>query len=338
MATRKRTQGIPKLEPSVLTMAFALPAGAPAVSIIDVSQSACLMNRRFYRQGLNWGIAGFRLVTPSGVTGACSILKLPNTWVMSNSWHKSYATWTRMNNEALDETESIRPRFLDFKIYADATHHAAGVVANLLPISGAGAAATAGEWEASKLVVPFGPASPGNTTEFEFVAVGANYPGVSPVTGFNAVSLIEGYAASRGLPNVLDPNVPADADDASGSTPENWMAASQNEGTDQNTQVIEDMITENNIAPYPFENDGTAVDTMYPGGANQLSGLEFHDSAFVTLTTIGGITSIRGTNFPCGLIAIGHNLTAPVEGGVILEVLLIPGTHRGYLAEPMQDM
>ncbi len=338
MARSNRTRGVPKLEPSVMTLAFQLPVGAPGVSIIDVSQSACLANRRFYRQGLNWGIAGFRLITPASVTGSLSITKLPNSWVMSNSWHKSYATWAKMNGEALEESESVRPRFLDFKIYADATHHQAGVAANLLPISGAGVPATAGEWEASKLVVPFGPASPGNTTEFEFVAVGANYPGVSPVTGFNAVSLIEGYAASRGLPEVLDPNVPDDASDASGSTPENWMAATFNDGTDQTTEVLDSMITENNISPYPFENDGVHVDTMYPGGANQLSGLEFHDSAFVTGTTIGGITSIRGTNFPCGLITIGHNITAPPEGGVILEVLLIPGSHRGYLAEPMQDM
>ncbi len=337
MATRKRTQGVPKLEPAVLTMAFALPVGAPAVSVIDVSQSACLMNRRFYRQGLNWGIAGFRIVSPASVTGSCSILKLPNTWVFSNSWHKSFAVWQRMNNEALDESDSIRPRFLDFKVYADASHHAAGFSANLLPISGAGVVATAGEWESSKMIIPVGTASPGATGDRELIAVGANYPGVG-ASGLDAVSLIEGYAASRGLPQVLDPNVPSDADDVTGFNPDNWMAATFNEGTDQVQDVLADMISENNIAPYPFENDGTAVDTMYPGGANQLAGQEFHDSAFITGTTIGGITSIRGSNFPCGLITIAHNITAPPEGGVILEVLLIPGTHRGYLAEPMQDM
>ncbi len=337
MATRKRTQGVPKLEPAVLTMAFALPVGVPAVSVIDVSQSACLMNRRFYRQGLNWGIAGFRIVSPASVTGFCSILKLPNTWVFSNSWHKSFAVWQRMNNEALDESDSIRPRFLDFKVYADASHHAAGFSANLLPISGAGVVATAGEWESSKMIIPVGTASPGATGDRELIAVGANYPGLG-ASGLDAVSLIEGYAASRGLPQVLDPNVPSDADDVTGFNPDNWMAAIFNEGTDQVQDVLADMISENNIAPYPFENDGTAVDTMYPGGANQLAGQEFHDSAFITGTTIGGITSIRGSNFPCGLITIAHNITAPPEGGVILEVLLIPGTHRGYLAEPMQDM
>ena len=327
-----------KIEPAVLTLAYAIPAGAAGVEHIDLSQSASLINRRFYRQGLNWAVAGFRLITPTGVTGGLSITKLPNTWVMSNAWHKGFAAWQRMNNEALAESESVRPRFLDFKIYADSTHHANGFVANLKPINALGVPAIEGEWESSKISVPYGSTSPGNSVDRELLAVGANYPGISPASGANAVSLIEGYAASRGLPNVLDPNVPDDASDAEGAAPANWMAALSNKGTDQTEDVLENMITENNIAPYPFENDGVNPDTMYPGGANQLTGLEYHDSAFVSPTTIGGITSIRGTNFPCGLITVGHNLTAPSEGGVILQVMLVPGEHRGYMAESMQDM
>ncbi|AXH79054.1 MAG: hypothetical protein [Circular genetic element sp.] len=336
MARSKRTRGVPKLDPSVMTMTYILPAGAPGVSRIDTSQSAALLNRRFYRQGLNWGVAGFRIISPTGVTGSLSVLKLPNTWVMSNAWHKSFAVWNRMNNEAMEENESIRPRFLDYKIYADSAHHAAGFGANLLPISGAGVPATAGEWDASKAVIT-ADGNPNLGTSLEFIATGASYPGVG-ASGHNAVSLIEGYAASRRLPNIADPNMPDDITDTFGVTPENWMTAVFNEGTVQDEAVLTDLSTENNIAPYPFENDGTAIDTMYPGGANQLNGLEFHDSAFITPTTVGGITSIRGTNFPCGLITIGHNLTAPPEGAVLIEVLMIPGTHRGYLAEPMQDM
>ena len=111
---------------------------------------------------------------------------------------------------------------MDFKIYADVDHFNAGYAANLLPLALGGAYAP-GEWESSKIHVPFGPASPGNTDAYEIMATGANYDG--GVT--KVVSLIEGYAASRGLPYAEDPNTPADADDASGSTPENWMSAFQ---------------------------------------------------------------------------------------------------------------
>ena len=247
-----------------------------------------------------------------------------------------------MNNEALAETESVRPRFLDFKIYADATHHAAGFGANLLPYSASGVA-TLGEWEASKasipLVSPAGAFLPGETVEREFVATGANYPGISAATGFDALSLIEGYAASRGLPNIADPNTPSDAPDIGGGTPENWMAAIFNEGTDQISDVLEDMITENNIAPYPFENDGVNTDTMYPGGANQLVGLQIHDTSSYGATTISGTTRLKGGNFPCGLIKITHSVPATSQQhNFVLMVDLMPGNHRGYLCEPMTEM
>jgi hypothetical protein len=178
------------------------------------------------------------------------------------------------------------------------------------------------------------PADPTATADREMVAVGPNYPG-NGASGYNAVSLIEGYAASRGLPNVLDPNAPVDAADTAGNTPANWLSAVFNDGTDQNEEVLESMISENNIAPYPFENDGVNLDTMYPGGANQLATLQYHDSALISGTTIGGITRLKGGNFPCGLIRVSSNIDAP---NTVLVVDLIPGSHRGYLCEPMTEM
>ncbi|AXH76005.1 MAG: putative replicase [Circoviridae sp.] len=322
-----------KIEPSVLTAAFVLPQGA-VTSTIDLSQVASLINRRFYRQGINWAVAGFKVISPGNAVGSMSIGQLPNTWVFANSWTKSMSTWMKMNREALAETESVRPKFLDFKIYMDSNHHTAGYANNLLPIDFAGVSATPGEWIPSKAVVPFGPASSGNTAEFEFIGVGANFPGAGAST-LNAVSLIEGYAASRGLPYNPDPNTPADADDADGSTPENWMAAIFNEGTDQVSEVIEDMIFENNQPPYPFEGDGLNADTMYPGGANQLSTIQYHDSAIISATTIGGVTTLKGGNFPCGLIRIASTIDTP---NTILQINFVPGNHRGYLCEPMTEM
>jgi len=344
MAKRKYSPKRNKIQPAVQTFTFTVPASLAGVtSYIDLSQVASLLNRRFYRQGINWAVGGFKFV--GGSTGVIQISKLPNTWVMSNSWEKSMRTWSKMNREALAESESVRPKFLDFKIYADDVHHAAGFGANLLPRSGPINAAigtdvfTAGEWEASKasipLVSPAGAFLPGETVEREFIAVGASYPGVSGASGFNAVSLIEGYAASRGLPNIADPNTPGDALDIGGGTPENWMAAIFNEGTDQSSDVVTDMITENNIAPYPFEGDGVNLDTMYPNGANNVPYLQVHDYAFETSTTIGGTTRMKGGNFPCGLIKI----EAVNESEILfLQIDLVPGSHRGYLCESMTEM
>lgn len=329
------------LEPSVMSLTFNTTPAGPATGLvydyIDLSQVASLVNRRFYRQGLNWAVAGIKVFSLSGFVGSIRVSKLPNTWVMSNAWEKSMRTWNKMNSEALAESESIRPRFLDFKIYADTLHHTAGIAANLMPASSTNFFAP-GEWESSKVVMPAAdPAVPGSTSySRELVAVGASFPGPG-ASGLDAVSLIEGYAASRLLPNVLDPNAPADAADAAGVLAENWMAAIFNDGTTQDEIVLDDMISENNIAPYPFENDGVNADTQYPNGANQGSGLQIHDFEFITPTTIGGTSRIKGGNFPCGLIQIETTNSGPLEG-LTLIVDLIPGRHRGYLAEAMTEM
>ncbi|AXH78585.1 MAG: hypothetical protein [Circular genetic element sp.] len=356
MAKRKYSGKRSKIQPSVLKMFVLVPtwdgiSDESSRHFLDTSQCASIVNRRFYRQGLNWALAGIKAHTPgwngSGPAyytrpnGELTLSKLPNTWIMSNSWQKSMRTWSKMNREALMEAPSVRPRFLDFKIYANDTHHVKGFGANLLP-----AGFTAGEWEASKIVVPKTDGTDG-VNNFELIAVGPNFPG-SGFSSLNAVSLIEGYAASRGLPNVVDPNTPDDAADASGATPENWMVAMFNEGNTQDDTVITDMITENNLAPYPFENDGVHTDTMYPNGANQAPILEIFGYAQITNTTIGGTTRFGGTNLPCGLIEIKNNTRVydnPEFTGsplpdkfMIFELDYIPGTHRGYMCEPMADM
>ena len=339
MAKRNYSKRNNKIEPAVQTFAFGFALG-PNKSVthyIDLSQVASIVNRRFYRQGINWAVAGLKVFNVAGTSGDVTLSKLPNSWTMSNSWEKSMRTWTKMNREALAESESVRPKFLDFKIYADADHHQAGFIGNLLPTT-ATSVATPGEWISSKAVVPFGPASPGNTAEFEFIATGSNFPGASAATGLNAVSLIEGYAASRGLPYNPDPNTPADADDADGSTPENWMAAIFNEGTDQTSEIIEDMIFDNNQPPYPFEGDGVSIDTMYPGGANQLPGLQLHDVEYFTPTTISNTVRLKGGNFPCGLMRLDVRNTQASDGQYAILIDLVPGNHRGYLCEPMTEM
>lgn len=351
MAKRNYRKSSKKIQPAVMKMNFIIQASnEKKSSYIDLSQCASLLNRRFYRQGLNWAVSGFKILSPipaggpgGSVTGQVSINKLPNTWVMSNSWEKGFRTWQKMNNEALDEAPSVKPKFLDYKIYANEDHHVAGYDKNLLPHSAATLTsagvlvATPGEWESSKMVVPnTAAAAPGTRiTNFEVIAVGRNYPG-SGASGLDAVSLIDGYAASRGLPNILDPNTPDDAADADGATPENWMVATFNDATGQDDAVISDMISENNLAPYPFENDGVSTDTMYPGGANQLSSLEIHAQEYVTVTTVGSTTRFVGGNFPCGLVEIQTLFSS--EADLVLEVSLVPGTHRGYLAESMTEM
>ena len=123
-----------KLEPAVQTLAFTVPNG---IQTVDLSQAASLVNRRFYRQGINWVVAGFRFfragTSPTAGTGV-AIAKLPNTWVMANAWEKGFRYWQELNKRAIEAGESLPGRFTDFKVYMDTVHHQAGGIGNLLPI------------------------------------------------------------------------------------------------------------------------------------------------------------------------------------------------------------
>lgn len=336
MAKRKYKKGN-KIQPAVQTLVFKWETdGATDTRFIDLSQSASLMNRRFYRQGLNWAVAGMKLITTD--SGSVQICKLPNTWVMSNAWEKSFRAWQHMIRNATEDagSQSIKGKFLDFKIYADHPHAVQGVNKNLLPWScgtsayPTGVEARRGQWDMSVVEIPVTqPAgSVGPAVTYELIACGANHQGAG-ASGVDSVSVIQGYADSRGLPDIEDPNVPAHA---SG----NWMMKLFSDGTQQDEEVTNMLETTGDKAPYPFEGDGTYTDTQYPGGEVNMPGLQVHSSEQVTATTVGGITRFKGGNFPCGLIAVMTSVGD--EKSMYLEVDLVPGHHRGYLCESMTEM
>jgi hypothetical protein len=153
---------------------------------------------------------------------------------MSNAWEKSFRTWQNMIKNATEESgaQSIKGKFLDFKLFADAEHHRQGFAANLLPYTigstGSQDQYVDGQWQPFTVVIPN--TGGGSAVTYDLLAVGANDPGVSTVTGNNAKSVIQGYADSRALPSTVDPNVPDDA-------PTNWMVQLFNDGTIQDGAV-----------------------------------------------------------------------------------------------------
>ena len=77
---------------------------------------------------------------------------------------------------------------------------------------------------------------------------------------------------------------------------------------------------------------------MYPGGETQLAGLQIHDVEYLTATTIGGTSRLKGGMFPCGLLNLQVQNTGDSTMTVSLLLDLVPGSHRGYLATPMTEM
>jgi len=334
-----------KIQPSEMTITLSTdPFGAGTGAgrfYIDLSQIASIVNRRFYRQGINWAVAGFKLVSPD--SGTCTISKLPNTWVTSNAWEKAFRAWNKQQKDDVDEAgaQSAMAKFRDFKVFMNPNHVdqylASGAdlnATNLLPLALSGPAviggptsfaqATGGEWEASQIVVPNTVADASGSLvlprEYFLHMVGINNNG-----GFSR-GVLEGYADSRAYLQSPDPVAP---DLGSG---ENWLRDMFNVG-DDNSEVIRNATDKNDELPYP------QVD--YPGGETQLAGLQIHDTVNIfpsngTPGTVIGSQRIKGGNFPCGLIALDW---APVGGqGISVLIDLVPGNHRGYLCEPMTEM
>jgi hypothetical protein len=270
-------------------------------------------------------------------TGSLQTEILPTTWVCSNAWHKAFANWLKQQNQALRESdqESIVAKFRDFKIFMDSAMYDDFVLASgadgsakynntvMLPRVLSDATFLTGEWAPSQVVLP-NTASDGTSevdpTEHYLHMTG----GVGGGTG-ESLGLIAGYAFSRSVPQSPDPVVdPRVNDDVY-----NWMRNMFDDGN-ADEEILENA-QKNDELPYSqlqYPNSG-----LNPAGG----GLQLHDESFVTSTTIGGRVNVPGFMAPCGLIKFTKS-TDLVGSQYDIQVHLVPGDHRGYLASPMQDM
>jgi hypothetical protein len=311
---------MPKIQPAVKTLFFTITA-APNLdtsSFIDLSQCASVVNRRFYRQGLNWVVAGFKVIAQPGYLGSVAILKLPDTWSVSNSWHKTFAAWKAQQDEALDDggSQSAVARYRDFKIHMDPNHVAAGFAANLRPRDAVSAQFSQGEWESSQVVIPNTGGVVGDTDEFLLHMCGSD--------GAASFGMISNYSVSRAFPQSPDP--------VSGTVSASYFSEMFNVGMDD-VEILANATNKNDDLPYDQDN--------YPGGGVNASGLQVVDVTAVTARSLMDTTSMKGDTFPCGLINVKVNSeaeSAPTATTVSLLCFLVPGNSRGYMTQEMQDM
>ncbi len=328
-----------KIQPAVSTILINVPAND--FSYLDISQCASIANRRAYRQGLNWAVRGFRCNQKGGSTaGRFQIEKLPETWVMSNAWHKAFAMWNKQQRQAIDDAgaESAVAKFRDFKVFMDTVHVdsvLAGTNVNLPIKSGGGTfldstsgVALSAEWDYSQIVIPNADDTDpitgaqldaaGNPIdihplEFYLHMVGANRTATSK-------GVIDGYASSRAVPQSPDPVAPP-----MGSA-DNWMRDMFDVGND-NSEVLSNATDRNDDLPYP--------QVFYPGADEMASVLQLHAHTDITATgtAVNNSFVMAGSQVPCGLLKFTNGTDQVME--VFID--LMPGTHRGYLCEPMQE-
>jgi hypothetical protein len=306
-----------KMEPVVSTLHFDI--GQSNLNYIDLAKALSEVNRRFYRQGMNYAIGGLRFGYVGAENPAVNVKFLPNSWPVGAAWHKFFAKWQEQQNEALAASGSLesKSRYNDFKIYMDQFMKTA---TNLRPISPGGFSTTVspfkeGEWQYSNVVVP-NDGSPGNSVEYACHMVGAS--------GTQQAGMIVEYGLSRNLPFSPDPNTP-DIDTS--------ILSRMFDVGDNMTDIVENAIDKNDDVPYDLDE--------YPFGSTNNGNLMVHREIQFTATTIGGHQDMPGGVAPCGLIQVVHDLSAATNNTttwLTMQVILIPGEYKGVLAEPMQVM
>lgn len=326
MARRKQIKAR-ALQPAVMKMYFIADKNA-SQAIVSISHSASRLNRRFYRQGLNWAVKNVSVTTlaPTNPTlgSVAYVNTIPHTWTSANSWMKSYSLWKKQQDEALASTESVHTaaRFRDFKISMEDGHTVGtdlspvnmgpGRVVGPFPthVVTSGPVLASAEWEASQIVIP-NDGAPGVTNEYQVHMVG-------PDTG-TSKGIIQGYADSRDRPHSPDPDAPVIS--------LSWMQEMFDVG-DDSQQVTDNAQFHNNELPYDQDN--------YPGGDTNLVQLETQGFQ-LNQSSIGRNTFNTGPfTAPCGLIRFDFSGQAETNELNIICVELVPGKSRGYLTESME--
>lgn len=319
-----------KLQPAAMQINFQT---TDQNNYISLSQAASIVNRRFYREGLQWAVGGITATFQNlGSDNSIFMVEtLPTTWVCSNAWEKAFRFWLKQQNETIAESgsQSAVAKFRDFKVFMDTDHadlYAASGggtpnlnLTNLRPLDGGGTAFEYGEWEPSQVVIPNADTD-ASGSEVEPVErflhmVGTNNHSISK-------GIIDGYAMSRSYPQSPDPVEP------NIQSFENWMNRMFNDGN-ANPEILQNATDTNDDLPY--------AQVEYPGGESNGANLHLVHKRYITGSQTASVTNtlnLGGFMAPCGLIKIVNTTGNAAD----ICVHLVPGKHRGYLASPMQDM
>ena len=338
MAKRSFNKKARSLEPAVMKLHYALdtPEGANSSSThyLSITRDISRLNRRFYRQGLNMAVANVKVTTlpaAAGVAGSqCYVNSIPHTWPVAGAWVKAFHAWRDQQDAAIELMggESAVARFRDFKISMEdgMTVGATANPVNLGPGRFVGAFApglkftndldASEDWNASQIVIP-NDVVPGVTVEYNLHMVGDSVA--------TSKGIIHGYEQSRAFPQSPDP--------ASPQVSTSWLNRMHDVGNDSD-EIVDNAELNNNELPYD-QNE-------YPGGKTNFINLETQGYN-LNQSTVGLNTFNTGPfTAPCGLIRIDiQDVISSVSSGAgshtIVEVTLVPGSHRGYLAETMEE-
>ncbi len=286
---------------------------------VDIAQCLSIVNRRMYRQGMNYAVGSIEFYSVQG--GRVEVNIVPRTWVADNATTKAFEAWKDQRAEVLKESPSLKAKWSDFKIFLDPQHVTNGVGLNLTPTDSNGGPYALGEWNESNFVVPVdgGAAGAGSAQEVTMHVVGDHMPAGSFNTATTSASLIKSYADSRAIILSPDPVQP------SGYNTNMYIRESSHD--EMAIDIIQNVTNLNDEPPYDR--------ALYPGGATNAPEPEYVDQAIISNYGDASVFSkgvIGSFIAPLGLLKItGQNFDA--DNTISMVINMVPGNYKGILAE-----
>jgi len=286
---------------------------------IDLAQCMSIVNRRMYRQGMNYAVGSIEVAARSG--GRLTVGIVPRTWVADNATTKAFENWKDQRAEVLKESPTLKAKWSDFKVFLDEEHASNGVASNLTPMDADGVLYQLGEWSASEFVVPVngGSGGLGNAQEVTMHVVGDHIPNGAFNNAVTSASLIKSYADSRSVVLAPDPVQPP------GYNTNMYIRETSHD--EMAADIIQNVTNFNDMPPYDQDH--------YPGGDTNAPQAEYIDTAIISNYGDSSVFSkgaISGFVAPLGLLKLQ---SADFDADEIISIIvrLVPGNYKGILAE-----
>lgn len=320
-AKRSSRSRAKKLQPAVTSLWYEMPTSQVGVSrFIDLASDLSRLNRKLYRQGYQYVVAGVTVTDDVGVTNALdvSISTAGNTWVTQNAWTKGFALWNQMNQEVLDDNPSVQGKWSDYKIRLTENMAPANTIQAL---NGAAGPLPAGyEWAQSIYVVPQHDVDPATGLVKAAEQYTACLVGPDDLTN-NVFSLVKAYEESRATVQDITPNVP-------GGLPNSFYLQLTDDGS-QDPELAAVIIDSNDQPPY------SPLDGAYPGGGIFTTSEATSRVARGVKNDFTPTMTLPGFTAECGLLRVDASRSDDVTNVVRLQIHLVPGEYRGIMAQPM---
>lgn len=296
-------------------------AGLTPVHYVDIAQCLSIINRRSYRQGMNYAVQSIEVFAGDGANMSIGII--PTTWVADNATTKAFESWKDQRAEVLKEQPSLKAKWSDFKIFLDSAHAALGVAGNETPVDIVGNGFNLGTWDISQYVCPLpgaDQADAGDASEVTFHVVGDHIPtGNFDPSSSTSVGLVKAYAASRALPLAPDP-----------ATEGQYVTGFYNVNAlpdEMQEDVMANVADRNSFPPYDV-ND-------YPGGDTNAPTAQWVDT--LILNNYGDASAQFSDSSPPFVAPFGllrfYIDNSEEDNALIIRVNCVPGNYKGVLAE-----